>query len=216
MPAMVASTTGQRGAPTWHSPRAPATVMALVVKLLASMVAPAPRPAAQAGALQQWEYGWRLYGAGAGGEVAGQRGGPGAPPCRPRQVHFSTGVEIVGFYGAGAGGEVAGQRGGPGAPPCRPRQVHFSTGVEIVGFYGAGAGGEVAGQRGGPAPRSAAPGRCISGIKQCDNYACLSTKSERLIRALRKALQPNACSWTWRGEPHWVHGASAGSGRGSL
>lgn len=52
MPAMVASATGQRGAPTWHSPRAPATVMALVVKLLASVVAPTPRPAAQAAALQ--------------------------------------------------------------------------------------------------------------------------------------------------------------------
>ncbi len=33
---MLASTTGHRGAPTWHMPRTPATVMALVVKLLAS------------------------------------------------------------------------------------------------------------------------------------------------------------------------------------
>ena len=50
MPAMVASTTGQRGAPTWHSPRAPATVMALVVKLLASEVPPTRAPAARAAA----------------------------------------------------------------------------------------------------------------------------------------------------------------------
>ena len=105
------------------------------------------RPARRADLAQPARAG---HGDGAGGEVAGQRGGPRAPPCRPCTSALSSRVTVLGLFGEGAGGEVAGQRGGPRAPPCRPCTSALSSRVTVLGLFGEGAGGEVAGQRGGP------------------------------------------------------------------